>query len=129
MTYVIAEPCVDVKDTRCVDECPVDAMYHGERMLYIQPDECIDCGACEMVCPVDAIYYHDNVPEQWQDYPAINAAFFAELGSPGGASNVGVTANDPPAVKALPPMGTINRSRSRKARITEILRGNSSRGG
>jgi NAD-dependent dihydropyrimidine dehydrogenase PreA subunit len=55
MAYVIAEPCVDVKDKRCVEECPVDAIYEGERMSYIQPDECIDCGACEMVCPVEAI--------------------------------------------------------------------------
>jgi NAD-dependent dihydropyrimidine dehydrogenase PreA subunit len=51
-TYVIAEPCLDVKDKRCVDECPVDAIYEGVRMLYIHPDECIECGACEMVCPV-----------------------------------------------------------------------------
>jgi len=123
VAYVIVEPCVDVKDKRCVDECPVDAIYEGERMLYIQPDECIDCGACEMVCPVDAIYYQDDVPEQWQGYTAINADFFDELGSPGGASEVGVTANDPPAVKQLLPMGAFNRSRSRKDRITEMLRG------
>ena len=51
MTYVIAEPCVDVKDKACIEECPVDCIYEGDRMLYIQPDECIDCGACEPVCP------------------------------------------------------------------------------
>lgn len=45
MTYVIAEPCVDVLDRSCVEECPVDCIYEGSRMLYIQPDECIDCGA------------------------------------------------------------------------------------
>ena len=55
MTYVIAEPCVDVKDLTCVDECPVDCIYEGERMLYIHPDECVDCGACEPVCPNKAI--------------------------------------------------------------------------
>ena len=62
MTYVIAEPCIDVKDRACVDECPVDCIYEGPRMLYIHPDECVDCGACEPVCPVTAIFYEDDVP-------------------------------------------------------------------
>ncbi len=62
MTYVIAEPCVDVKDRACVEECPVDCIYEGERALYIHPDECVDCGACEPVCPVEAIFYEDDVP-------------------------------------------------------------------
>ena len=52
MTYVIGEPCIDVMDRACVDECPVDCIYEGERALYIHPDECVDCGACEPVCPV-----------------------------------------------------------------------------
>ncbi len=56
MTYVIALPCVDLKDRACVDECPVDCIYEGDRMLYIHPDECVDCGACEPVCPVEAIF-------------------------------------------------------------------------
>ena len=56
MTYVIGPPCIDIKDASCVAECPVDCIYVGGRMLYIQPDECIDCGACEPVCPVEAIY-------------------------------------------------------------------------
>src|SRR3954453_3125540 len=51
MTYVIAQPCVDLKDRACVDKCPVDCIYEGKRMLYIHPDECVDCGACEPVCP------------------------------------------------------------------------------
>src|SRR5205085_1852520 len=59
MTYTICEPCIDVKDRACVDECPVDCIYEGGRMLYIQPDECVDCGACEPVCPVTAIFYED----------------------------------------------------------------------
>ena len=66
MTYVIAQPCVDVKDKACIEECPVDCIYEGERTLYIHPDECVDCGACEPVCPVEAIYYEDDVPEQWK---------------------------------------------------------------
>ena len=68
MTYVIALPCVDVKDRACVEECPVDCIYEGDRTLYIHPDECVDCGACEPVCPVEAIYYEDDVPEEWSEY-------------------------------------------------------------
>ena len=67
MTYVIAQPCVDLKDRACVDECPVDCIYEGKRMLYIHPDECVDCGACEPVCPVEAIFYEDDTPEQWKE--------------------------------------------------------------
>jgi NAD-dependent dihydropyrimidine dehydrogenase PreA subunit len=58
---VIAEHCVDLKDKTCLDECPVDGIHEGERMLFIQPDECIDCNACEMVRPVEAIYYVDGL--------------------------------------------------------------------
>ena len=77
MTYTIAEPCVDIKDKACIEECPVDCIYEGARMLYIHPDECVDCGACEPVCPVEAIYYEDDVPDQWTGYTQINADFFA----------------------------------------------------
>lgn len=61
MTYVIAEPCIDVMDKACIEECPVDCIYEGPRMLYIHPDECVDCGACEPVCPVEAIFYQDDL--------------------------------------------------------------------
>jgi NAD-dependent dihydropyrimidine dehydrogenase PreA subunit len=105
VTYTIAEPCVDIKDKACIEECPVDCIYEGARMLYIHPDECVDCGACEPVCPVEAIYYEDDVPDQWNGYTQINADFFSELGSPGGASKVGMTENDPQSVKDLPPQG------------------------
>jgi ferredoxin len=94
MTYVIAEPCIDVKDKSCIEECPVDCIYEGDRMLYIHPDECVDCGACEPVCPVEAIFYEDDVPAQWKEFTATNAAFFEELGSPGGAAKVGPQARD-----------------------------------
>ncbi len=103
MTYVIAEPCVDLLDKACIEECPVDCIYEGARMLYIHPDECVDCGACEPVCPVEAIFYEDDLPEKWNDYTAANVDFFDELGSPGGASKVGKTENDPAFIKALPP--------------------------
>ena len=78
MTYVIALPCVDVKDRACIDECPVDCIYEGERSLYIHPDE-------------------------WQDYYAANVEFFDDIGSPGGAAKIGVIAKDHPLIAALPP--------------------------
>jgi ferredoxin len=72
-------------------------------MLYIQPDECVDCGACEPVCPVEAIYYEDDIPSEWSDYYSVNVDFFSEVGSPGGAAKVGPIAGDHPIVAVLPP--------------------------
>jgi NAD-dependent dihydropyrimidine dehydrogenase PreA subunit len=111
MTYVIALPCVDVLDRTCVDECPVDCIYEGERALYIHPDECVDCGACEPVCPVEAIYYEDDLPDQWSTFLGDNARFFTDplsgraepLGSPGGAAQVGPLGVDTGYVASLPP--------------------------
>lgn len=108
MTYVIGEPCVDVMDRACVDECPVDCIYEGARSLYIHPGECVDCGACEPVCPVEAIYYEDDLPDSLQPYKEDNARFFAgplpgrdqPLGSPGGAAKVGVVGADTELVAA-----------------------------
>ena len=105
MTYVIAQPCVDVLDKTCIDECPVDCIYEGDRMLYIHPDECVDCGACEPVCPVEAIYYEDDVPDKWKDFYNANVEFFSDLGSPGGAAKTGKIGKDHPLVAALPPQG------------------------
>jgi ferredoxin len=101
MTYVIADACVDVKDKACIDECPVDCIYEGARMLYINPDECVDCAACEPVCPVDAIYFDENVPDELSPYIQYNRAFFDDLGSPGGASKLGVLHHDPAHIKSL----------------------------
>jgi len=103
VTYVIAQPCVDVKDKACIEECPVDCIYEGNRSLYIHPDECVDCGACEPVCPVEAIYYEDDVPDQWRDFYDANVQFFDDLGSPGGAAKLGQIDKDHPLVQALPP--------------------------
>jgi NAD-dependent dihydropyrimidine dehydrogenase PreA subunit len=102
MTYVIALPCVDLLDKTCVDECPVDCIYEGERMLYIHPDECVDCGACEPVCPVEAISFEADVPAQWKDFYSVNTEFFQNLGSPGGASRIGKIHLDHPLVASLP---------------------------
>jgi NAD-dependent dihydropyrimidine dehydrogenase PreA subunit len=105
VTYVIGLPCVDVKDRACVEECPVDCIYEGERSLYIHPEECVDCGACEPVCPVEAIYYEDDLPDDQAQFLQINTEFFDDLGSPGGAARLGPVAKDHPKVAALPPQG------------------------
>ena len=74
MTYVIGEPCIDIKDQSCIDVCPVDCIHIGERMLVIDAEECIDCGACEPECPVEAIFPEDALPEKWEPFVRINAA-------------------------------------------------------
>ena len=101
MTYVITAGCIDVLDKSCIEECPVDCIYEGDRMLYIHPDECVDCGACEPVCPEEAIYHEEDVPEEFSAFVAANQDFFAELGNPGGASRVCKTGRDVPLVAAL----------------------------
>ena len=110
MTYVIAEPCVDVHDRACVDECPVDCIYDGLRKGYIHPDECVDCGSCEAVCPVTAIFHEADLPSEWATYLDVEREFFgsrvSSLGSPGGAISVEPVGFDHPAVAALPEFGT-----------------------
>jgi NAD-dependent dihydropyrimidine dehydrogenase PreA subunit len=84
MAYVIAEPCIGVKDAACVDACPVDCIhpkkdsekFASEEMLYIDPVECIDCGACVPVCPVSAIFALDDLPEKWAHFAQRNATYF-----------------------------------------------------
>ena len=86
MAYTICEPCVGTKDTACVDVCPVDCIhprkdeeeFEAETMLYIYPDECIDCAACEPVCPVTAIFSEDAVPGDQQEFIAINYDYFKD---------------------------------------------------
>jgi NAD-dependent dihydropyrimidine dehydrogenase PreA subunit len=81
---VITEPCIGTKDNSCVEVCPVDCIhptpdeagYAEVEMLYIDPDECIDCDACVEACPVDAIYPEDSVPQDFRKYIAINAEYF-----------------------------------------------------
>lgn len=78
MTYVIAEPCIDVKDKACVEVCPVDCIHGDDStpQLYINPAECIDCGACEPECPVEAIFEEAALPEEWKHFTQINADFY-----------------------------------------------------
>jgi ferredoxin len=84
MAYVIAEPCIGVKDTACVDACPVDCIhprkdesrFAEDPQLYIDPVECIDCGACVPVCPVSAIFALDDLPTKWREYTEKNAEYY-----------------------------------------------------
>ena len=104
----------------------MDCIYEGARALYINPDECVDCGACKLICEAGAIYYETDLPEDEQQHLADNAAFFSEtlpgrgglgaatqpedadggpIGSPGGADTLGPVGVDTPFVAALPPRG------------------------
>ena len=84
MAYIIAEPCVNTKDTACVEVCPVDcihprkdeANFADHSQLYIDPVECIDCGACVPVCPVSAIFPLDDLPEKWSSFTEVNAEYY-----------------------------------------------------
>ena len=81
MTYTITDPCIGTKDRSCVDVCPVDCIHDDgddDKMLYIDPDECIDCGACEPACPVTAIFAEDDVPDAMKPYTEINALWFKD---------------------------------------------------
>lgn len=73
MAYVVTEPCFGCKYTDCVTVCPVDCFHEGQNMLYIDPEECVCCGACVAECPVEAIFDEGDVPEPWQEYIALNA--------------------------------------------------------
>ena len=78
MSYVITQPCIGTKDESCVEVCPVDCIHSDEdsEMSYIDPDACIDCGACVDACPVSAIYPASAVPAQWRSFIRLNAAFY-----------------------------------------------------
>ena len=80
MTYVIGETCIDVKDKSCVEVCPVDCIIgtDEDRILYINPVECIDCGACVDPCPVDALDAEEDLPPEWGEYTGINKLYFVD---------------------------------------------------
>ena len=73
MTYIIAEPCIDIQDKSCVDVCPVDCIHEFGRILVIDPEECIDCGVCEPECPWEAIFEDERVPDVFQADVLLNA--------------------------------------------------------
>ena len=80
MAWVVTQLCRDCKDTACVEVCPVDCFYEPEEVsddlpnqLFISPDECIDCAACEPACPWEAIFEDSEVPETLVDSTELNA--------------------------------------------------------
>jgi len=73
MAHVVTAPCSDCKYTDCCAVCPVECFYQDDMMLYIHPNDCIDCEACVPECPVEAIYSDGNVPEQWNSFVTLNA--------------------------------------------------------
>jgi ferredoxin len=77
MPYVITEACASTKDRACVDVCPCDCIYEGPDQLYIDPDHCIDCGACEPECPVTAIFQEEALPPQLRHFARVNREAFA----------------------------------------------------
>ena len=109
MTYVITAACIDVKDLSCLTSCPVDCIYQGGRTVYIQPDECINCGLCETVCPVGAIHSDERLPPDMLEFVAVNAEFFGPdvtgWNSPRGADAQYKTTLDHPVVAAWPRQG------------------------
>jgi NAD-dependent dihydropyrimidine dehydrogenase PreA subunit len=84
MAFVIAQPCIGVKDTACVTVCPVDCIhptkaesnFNREEILYINPAECIDCHLCVEECPVNAIFSQEDLPAQWSEFIERNAAYY-----------------------------------------------------
>jgi NAD-dependent dihydropyrimidine dehydrogenase PreA subunit len=111
MTYVVTDGCVDIKDRSCMEQCPVDCIYEGGRALYIHPDECIECGACEPACPVEAIFFDAELPDEKLPSVQSNAAFFSQvlpgrdepLGTPQGFKKVGPLTSDTDYVAGLAP--------------------------
>jgi NAD-dependent dihydropyrimidine dehydrogenase PreA subunit len=129
MTYVVTEACLDVLDRTCLEDCPVDCIYQGDRKMYINPVECIDCGACEQACPVEAaIPARLLLGGSGEWHIADNAAFFARplpgrptaLGTPHGASRLGCVGVDTEGVAALAPGGQQPRAANRPSPGLEL---------
>ncbi|MDH2414371.1 ferredoxin family protein [Nocardioides sp. CER19] len=104
MSYIIGADCIDVLDRSCIDVCPVDCIYEGDRKSYINPHECIDCGACEVECPTAAVFV-DRKARKDPDLAVFmedSRAFFElplpgrdePIGNPGGAQKLGVVGVD-----------------------------------
>jgi NAD-dependent dihydropyrimidine dehydrogenase PreA subunit len=85
MTFIVTQPCLAEKNRSCAEVCPVDCIYDEsdelDRMVFINADECIDCGACEAACPVNAIFQDTEVPEEWQEYVDLNQQWFEDKDS------------------------------------------------
>ncbi|XZE19764.1 4Fe-4S dicluster domain-containing protein [Pirellulaceae bacterium SH449] len=73
MAHVVTEACLDCKHAECVAVCPSNSFREGERMMFIDPEQCIDCEACVAACPVDAIFHEDDLLAEWLPYRDLNA--------------------------------------------------------
>lgn len=115
MAFVITQPCIDTRDQACVEVCPVDCIHFeadSDRMLYINPAECIDCGACQPACPVQAIFPERDLPDAAKQFAALNANWYADpapvraavAGMPAGPGSTRVAEEgaEPAAAKAAP---------------------------
>ncbi|MFH8249037.1 ferredoxin [Microbacterium sp. B2969] len=103
MVYVVTEACVDVQDKSCMQECPADCIFEGGRMTYINPDLCIDCGACVAACPVDAIFYEAELPADREQFVELNERFFAEADTPKSGRKAGKIPYDVDVIAGLAP--------------------------
>ncbi|MCK9878169.1 ferredoxin family protein [Frankia sp. AgPm24] len=113
MAFVIMSGCIDVKDGSCLEGCPADCIYEGDRKMYIHPDECTDCGACAVSCPIGAVLSDDRIKAKDQEFLDSEASFFSDvlpgrdepIGEPGGATRFvkanGKIAADTPFVAAF----------------------------
>ena len=75
MSYVIGSKCIDVKDSGCIDACPIDCIYESLEQMFINPDECIDCGACIPACPVEAIWEDEMTAIKMGDEKSVHANY------------------------------------------------------
>ncbi|MFP5020732.1 ferredoxin [Pseudonocardia phyllosphaerae] len=103
MAYVVTEACIDVMDRACMEECPVDCIYPGDRMAYIHPDECVDCGKCMPACPSEAIHWEHKMPDDLQPFVSANAEFVSEHGLEGGGEDIDPVGADHPIVAQRKP--------------------------
>ncbi|RTL66165.1 MAG: ferredoxin [Pseudonocardiaceae bacterium] len=101
MPFVVTTACLDILDRSCLDQCPVDCIYLGGRMTYINPDECIDCGACEPSCPQDAIFHIDDLPAEEAHLAPVAEKFLRTMRAVGGNIDRGPLGADPPEIAAL----------------------------
>lgn len=102
MAFVIGETCIDVQDKSCMTQCPADCIFEGGRMTYVNPETCIDCGACVSACPVEAIFYEAELPEDQEHFLEINEAFFETHGAGTGGRKAGKILFDVADVLAMP---------------------------
>jgi len=98
MAYVVTEACIDVQDRACMEECPVDCIYPGDRMMYIHPDECVDCGKCMPACPSEAIHWEHKMPAEQEAFVEANAVFVRVHGLSGGGEDADPVGEDHPLV-------------------------------